>query len=176
MTAELVWEHPTSDIPKTGLTGKRTAAPDELEAVVRALGLGACPSLDVSYAITPIGEGRYALSGTLRAEVVQTCVVTLDPVTNTIEEGFEAEFWPEEDITPPRGGVLDLDEAADPEPIVAGQIAIGRIVFECLAENLDPYPRKPGATLDWRAPASEQSAGGNPEGPFAVLANMKTRR
>jgi hypothetical protein len=176
MTAELTWEHPTSDIPETGLTGKRAAAPDELETVARALGLVACAGLEVSYTIAPAGQGRYTLSGMLRAEVVQTCVVSLDPVTNTIEEGFEAEFWPEKDIVPPRGGVLNLDEAADPEPIVAGQIAIGRTVFECLAQSLDPYPRKPGATLDWRAPTSEDSAGGKPEGPFAVLANIKTRR
>jgi hypothetical protein len=176
MTAELGWDHPTSDVPKTGLSATRAAAPDELKAVARALGLIACPSLEASYVITPGGAGRYALSGTLRAQVVQACVVTLDPVASAIEESFEAFFWPEEDIAPPRGGVLDLDEAADPEPIVGGQIAVGRIVFECLAESLDPYPRKPGATLDLREAAPAGGAGGRPESPFAVLANIRTKR
>jgi uncharacterized metal-binding protein YceD (DUF177 family) len=176
MTPELVWDHPTSDIPETGLDATRAAAPDELEAVARALDLVSCASLEASYTITPAHAGRYILSGTLRAQVVQACVVTLDPVASTIEADFRAAFWPEEDIMPPRGGVLDLDEDAEPEPIVRGQIAVGRIVFECLAENLDPYPRKQGATLDWHEPASAAGAGAKPESPFAVLANIKTKR
>jgi uncharacterized metal-binding protein YceD (DUF177 family) len=176
MTAELVWDHPAKDVPETGFSATRAAASDELEAVARALGLIACPNLEASYTITPTGAGRYVLSGTLRAQVVQACVVTLDPVTGAIQESFEAYFWPEEDIAPPPGGVLDLDEAADPEPIVDGQIAVGRIVFEWLAESLDPYPRKPGATLDLREAAPAGGTGGKPESPFAVLANLKTKR
>jgi hypothetical protein len=124
--------------------------------------------------IKPAGAGRYVLSGTLRAQVVQACVVSLDPVISSIEEDFHVAFWPEEDIPPPRGGILDLDETAEPEPIMAGRIAVGPVVYECFAESLDPYPRKPGATLDWRE--SEPAAGGAPESPFAVLASIKTKR
>jgi hypothetical protein len=174
MQAVLAWDHPTRDIPETGLDATRAAAPDELEAIARALGLVSCPSLEASYLIKPAGAGRYILSGTLRAQVVQACVVTLDPVTGSVEEDFHVAFWPEQDIPPPRGGILDLDEAAEPEPIMAGRIAVGPVVFECLAESLEPYPRKPGATLDWRAP--EPGTGGAPESPFAVLASIKTRR
>jgi uncharacterized metal-binding protein YceD (DUF177 family) len=172
IAAELSWDLPTSDVPETGLDETRAAASDELEAIARALGLVSCQSLEASYAIAPSGAGRYILSGTLRAQVVQACVVTLDPVIGSIEGNFHAAFWPEEDIPPPRSGILDLDEAADPEPITAGRIAVGRVVFECLAENLDPYPRKPGATLDWRDPAEA----GASESPFARLANLKTKR
>lgn len=173
---ELAWDHPTSDVPEAGLTARKVAAAGELEAIARALGLLTCASLEAGYAITPDGTGRYALSGTLRADVVQACVVTLDPVASTIEASFEAAFWPGDDIPPPRGGVLDLDEAAEPQPILGGQIAVGRVVFECLAESLDPYPRKPGATFDWQEAAPAGDASGNPESPFAVLANMKIGR
>lgn len=173
---ELTWEHPTSEVPETGLSVTRAAAPDELEAVARALDLVACESLEVSYTIAPAGAGRYALSGTVRAKVAQTCVVTLDPVAGTIEESVQAEFWADEDIPPPRGGVLDLDETTEPQPIVGGQIAVGRIVFECLAESLDPYPRKPGATFDWQQPVPEGAAAGTADSPFAVLAKIKTER
>lgn len=176
MTPELNWDHPISDVPETQLNATRVAAPDELQAVARALDLVSCPSLEASYAIAPAGSGRYIVSGTLHAQVVQTCVVTLESVTSPIAADFRAVFWPEEDISPPRGGVLDLEEDTEPEPIARGQIAVGRVVFECLAENLDPYPRKPGATLDWRDPASAADAGTRPESPFAVLANIKTKR
>lgn len=173
MSAELVWDHPASDVPERGLNATRVATADEREAVARVLGLLSCPSLEASYVITPSGAGHYRLSGKLRAQVEQACVVTLDPVISAIEEDFQAAFWPEEDIAPPQGGVLDLDEAAEPQPIVGNQIAVGRVVLECLAESLNPYPRKPGAEFDWQDAAG---AGGKPESPFAVLANLKTKR
>jgi hypothetical protein len=106
---------------------------------------------------------------------VQPCVVTLDPVAGSIEQDFQAAFWPEEEIAPPKGGVVDLEEDAEPEPIAGGRIAIGRVVYECLAENLDPYPRAPGAILE-RSEAAAPAGDGKPESPFAVLANIKTKR
>jgi uncharacterized metal-binding protein YceD (DUF177 family) len=175
MTAELAWDHAISDIPDAGLTATRAAAPGELEAVARALGLVACERLEASYEIVPRGAGHYALKGTLRAKVVQACVVTLDPVTSLVEQDFQAGFWPEEEISPPTGGLVDLEEDSEPEPIVGGRIVIGRVVYECLAENLDPYPRAPGAVLE-KSEAAAPAGDGKPDSPFAVLANIKTKR
>ena len=76
----------------------------------------------------------------------------------------------------PRGGEVDLDEEPEPEPIVAGQIDVGRVVFECLAAAIDPFPRKPDATLDCAlVAAAPRAPAGKPESPFAVLANIKTK-
>jgi hypothetical protein len=174
-TAELTWEHATRDIPQSGLLRQREAAPDELERVARALDLIACAKLTAAYAIAPTVDDRFRLSGRLRAEITQACVVTLEPVEGVVEDGFDVTFWPEENMPAPRSGVVDLDEELDPEPIVAGQIDVGRVVFECLAAAIDPFPRKEGATLDWRAPAPAESGAGTPESPFAVLANIKTK-
>ena len=175
MTGELTWEHATHDIPQSGLSREREAAPDELARVARALDLVACASLKTAYTIVPTIDGRFRLSGRLRAEIGQTCVVTLEPVDSTIEEAFDVTFWPEEDMPAPRGGEVDLDEEPDPEPIVAGQIDVGRVVFECLAASVDPFPRKPDATLDWSSSQPADGGASKPESPFAVLANIKTR-
>jgi uncharacterized metal-binding protein YceD (DUF177 family) len=182
-TAELDWDHAVQDIPdfgsksgpKTGLSVEREAAPDELERLARALDLVACRSLRAEYAIAPTVGGYYRLSGRLRAEVSQVCVVTLEPVDSTIEEDFEAVFWPQEDMPAPESGELAIDDEPEREPIVAGQIAVGRVVFESLAAVLDPFPRKPGAVLDWQSSASAEAAGSKPASPFAVLANLKTK-
>src|SRR5262249_43903450 len=123
----------------------------------------------------PAGGGRYLLTGTLRAEVSQACVVTLEPVASIIEDAFEQAFWPPEDMPAPKSGEVDLEEAADPEPIVAGQIAVGRVVSECLAGALDPYPRAEGAALDRQAAAPREDTHATAESPFAVLANIKTK-
>jgi Large ribosomal RNA subunit accumulation protein YceD len=174
-TGELGWEHATHDIPQSGLSREREAAPDELARIARALDLVACASLRTAYAIVPTVGGRFRLSGRLRAEISQACVVTLEPVDSTIDEGFDVTFWPEEEMPAPRGGEVDMDEEADPEPIVAGQIDVGRVVFECLAACVDPFPRKPDAVLDRSSSHPIDAGASKPDSPFAVLANVKTR-
>ena len=51
MTAELAWEHAVHDISDSGLSRRRSAAPDELAAIARALELIACPTLSAEYII-----------------------------------------------------------------------------------------------------------------------------
>ena len=174
-TAELAWNHAVHDIPESGLSTQRAATPDELARIAQALDLIACAGLNVEYAIAPTVGGHYRLSGRLRAELSQACVVTLEPVDSTIEEAFEAVFWPQEDMPAPESGELALDDEPEREPIVAGQIAVGRVVFESLAAAINPFPRKPDAVLDWQSPTPPDTPGGKPENPFAILANLKTK-
>lgn len=171
----LGWEHATDDIPHSGLSREREATADELTSVARALDLIACSSLRAEYRIAPTLGGGFHLSGRLRADVTQACVVTLEPVESTIEEPFAAVFWSQEDMPAPESGELAIDDEPEREPIVAGRIAVGRVVFESLAAALDPFPRKPGAVLDWQPPASTEAAGAKPESPFSVLANLKPK-
>jgi hypothetical protein len=123
----------------------------------------------------PSALGRYRVSGTLHADIAQACVVTLDPVDSAIDESFDVTFWPEQDMPAPSGGALDIDEEPDPEPIVAGHIAVGRVVFECLAAAIDPFPRLPDAELERRTAAGAEASAGASDSPFAVLANIKPK-
>jgi hypothetical protein len=172
---ELAWDLATSDVSERGLSGEREATPEERAAVARALDLLACTRLTAAFTVVPTAAGRYHLSGTLHADIAQACVVTLDPVESAIEERFEVTFWPEEDMPAPAGGALDLDEEPDPEPIVSGRMAIGRVVFECLAAAVDPFPRGPDAVLDRHSAAASGASAGTSHNPFAVLANIKTK-
>ena len=95
------------------------------------------------------------VSGTLEAEVEQTCVVTLEPLVNHVAESFSVDYWPETDMPEPSGGELDMHDEPDLEPIVAGRIEVGRVVFECLAGAIDLFPRKPGVTFEPPAAATE---------------------
>jgi hypothetical protein len=175
LQAAPAWDHATRDIPQSGLTRQREAAPDELASIAGTLDLIACNSLRADYTITPGVDGRYRLSGRLRTEVIQACVVTLEPIVNSIEESFDVTFWPQEDIPTPVSGAVDLDDEPEPEPIVAGQLAVGRVVFESLAAAIDPFPRKPGASLDRQETAPPGASESRPESPFAVLANIKPK-
>lgn len=168
------WEHAVRDIPAAGLSREREATADELAGIARALDLVACRSLRAAYTLKPGIGGRCHLAGSLRAEITQTCVVTLEPVESTVAEAFDVTFWPQEAMPAPRGGAVDIEEEPEPEPIVAGHVDVGRVVFECLAAAINPFPRQEGARLDWQAPASATAAA-TPDNPFAVLANIKTK-
>jgi hypothetical protein len=172
MRGELAWEHAVQDIPEAGLKVERSASPGELEEIARTLDLLACRSLTVRYALTPRGVGHVHLSGTLQAQVEQSCVVTLEPLLNDIAESFSVDYWPETEMPEPSGGVVDMEDDSELEPIVGGRIAVGRVVFERLAGAIDLFPRKPGVTFE----APQEPSGSERESPFAALARIKDKQ
>src|SRR5262245_65755319 len=137
MLDELAWEHAVHDIPEAGLKVERSASPEELDAVARTLELLGCRSLAVRYTLTPHERGHVHLAGTLQAQVEQSCVVTLEPLLNDVSADFKVDYWPETELPEPSGGVVDIDDESDLEPIVAGRVEVGRVVFQALASAID---------------------------------------
>ncbi len=174
MNAELSWDHATEDISEAGLEVERAATAEERKTIAAALDLIACTSLTARYKISPRGEGHFRLTGALQARVEQSCVVTLEPISNDIAESFSVDYWPETDMPAPTGGVLDVHDEPDLEPIVAGRLQVGRVVFECLAGAIDLFPRKPGATFEAPSPP-EGDGSATAESPFAALAKIKAK-
>ena len=132
----------------------------ERAALARRFGIPAVESLRAELRLSPETDGTVRAEGRLVADVVQTCVVTLEPVQQRVEEdvalrllssGREPQDEPDEvDEVATRHGVADLGEA----------------VAEQLALALDPYPRAPGAIL----PAEATDPG---EHPMAALAKLR---
>jgi uncharacterized metal-binding protein YceD (DUF177 family) len=172
---ELDWNYAIDDIPETGLQTDRAATPEERDTVAHALDVLAVSSLTAQYAIAPRGAGHFRLTGNLKAQVEQSCVVTLEPLTNEIAESFSVDYWPERELPEPSGGVIDVHDEVDLEPIVGNQIKVGRVVFDTLAGAIDLFPRKPGVTLE-SSEAPPEGKGDQSPGPFAVLAKMKNKR
>lgn len=172
-TDPLGWTHDAADVPGEGSVFERTAPPPMLQRLAEALDLKSCDRLEARYRIRPIAGGGYRLAGELKADVVQSCVITLEPVAARIEEPFEVEYWPDgaDEADGGGGGNEEIPalSAAEIEPLRDGRIDAGRIVFEQLAASLDPYPRKEGA--EFEEPASQRQGG--KESPFAVLARLK---
>ena len=175
MSDELEWNYAIDDIPEKGLQTDRTATPQEREAVARALDLLGVSSLTAQYAIAPRGAGHFRLTGSLKAQVEQSCVVTLEPLTNDVAESFSVDYWPETELPDASGGVIDVHDETELEPIVGNQIKVGRVVFDSLAGAIDLFPRKPGVSFEAPEAATEGN-GGQASGPFAVLAKMKNKR
>lgn len=167
------WTCRIDDIGPDGYVGVRQATAEEIGTLAGELGVEAVRSLEAEVRIKSIGgSGRYKLTGRVQAALTQSCVVTLEPLSTSIDEVIEVEYWPAEQIGPLSEGEHSVLEADTPEPIENGRIDIGRLVYETVSASIDPYPRKSDAALD-----ADILAGANvnpkPESPFAVLAKLK---
>ena len=130
-----------------GLNMDVTAQPNELAPIATRLLLPAVRALSGIFQLRSIAGGTVHADGVLRAQVEQECVVTLDSFIQQIEEKFAVQFVPAEREDP------DPDpDAVDQIPYRGASIDLGEALIEQLALALDPYPRKPGASL----PASAQ--------------------
>jgi hypothetical protein len=165
------WSVPVTvaQIPDTGLHRDIEAGPATRDAMAAAAGLREILSASASLDVTPKGEGRVHVSGRVRARIGQTCVVTLDPIENDIDEPIDLIFAPPEQIPE----LADLvNEAAErdseipdpPEPIVNGVIDLGRLATDALFLGVDPYPRKPDAVFEPPVVAADPE-----DHPFAAL-------
>lgn len=171
MTTFANWRHRLSEIPATGLKASRTATEAERARLAAELPIVSCEALSVDYRIKPEGRDRYALTGRLKAELTQSCVVTLEPVAATLNEQIDCKFVSPELIPQRQEAEQEVLSVEDLEPIEEGCIDIGRVVFEIVATSLNPYPRREGA--EWQAPSREGASEDKETGPFAALAGWK---
>jgi len=120
------------------------AKPSERQALARRFGLLTLDRLEAEVRLTLGAGGVVRLEASFAADIVQECVVTLEPVPGAIAEEFTLLFAAPQDK---RTLVLDSDEESV-EPLADGRIDIGEAVAQQLSLALDPYPRVPGASLD----------------------------
>jgi hypothetical protein len=136
-------------------------------AVARLAGLRELPRLEAHFDVNRHGAGGLHVIGTVSATVGQTCVVTLEPLTNDVEETIDLAFLPQRTPAPEDGETAPRQgKWGDPEPLIGDSVDLGALATEFLFLGLDPYPRKPDAVFE--PPQSR-----TPEaGPFAALAKL----
>jgi hypothetical protein len=149
------WSVPVTvaQIPDTGLHRDIEADPAALAAMAEIAGLREIVFARASLDVTPKGEGRVQVAGRVRARVGQSCIVTLDPIENDIDEPIDLIFAPPEQI-PQLADLVDDAAESDaeipdpPEPIENGVINLGRLATDALFLGVDPYPRRPDAVFE----------------------------
>jgi len=162
-----------NELPLAGLDTDVVASDDQRAALAEAYGLPAVNALSAEVTVMPSGIG-VTVSGRVKADIVQSCVVTLEPVAQHIDETFSVRFVPadsREAAVPAREVVVDVaDDSDPPEEMDGTSIDIGALVEEIFVLAIDPYPRAPGATLD--VPEDDDGEG-TADSPFAVLRERK---
>lgn len=137
------------------------------------------------------GGQMVRVSGELEADVVQTCVVTLEPVPARVADRFGALFAPES-LVPKEDDEIFIDPAVFeediPEAMTNGRIDIGELTAQHLSLALDPYPRAEGIDFEGYEEGDEDDGDGSEDAekaapaadpdkpnPFAALERLKRR-
>jgi uncharacterized metal-binding protein YceD (DUF177 family) len=167
------WSIPIAveQIPDTGLHRDLEADQASRNAMAEVAGLREVQSARASFDVTPLSGGRVHVAGRVQARIGQTCVVTLDPIENDIDEPIDLIFAPPEQI-PELADLVEDDGESEipdpPEPIENGMIDLGRLATDVLLLAIDPYPRKPDAVFEPVVIAPDPE-----DHPFAALKVLK---
>lgn len=129
----------------------------ELLAIAAWLDVPEARALRADLTLTPDGDRRVVLAGLLDARLVQTCVVTLDPIETNVRVAVSRVYL--RDASAP----VSADE--DAELVTGDVIDVGAAVAEELSLAYDPFPRRE------HAPSSETQEPAEPATvrPFAGL-------
>jgi uncharacterized metal-binding protein YceD (DUF177 family) len=147
-----------------------SADPAECQALARRFALVSIAKLEAEGLVHRDGETVH-VAGRLRAEAVQSCVATGDPLPATLDVPFILRFVPEEKADLPEEVELSEDDC-DTLTYADSAIDLGEAAAETLALSLDPFPRSPDADEALKAAGVVDET---EVGPFAALKALKDR-
>jgi uncharacterized metal-binding protein YceD (DUF177 family) len=139
-------------------------------SIAQWAGVEAIDAFEADIRLSRLGPDSYAYTAHYKADLVQSCVVTLEPVRSHLEGDVERRFH----IAAPvrRRSVTVEPSAADDDEVesLEGSIVdLAAPVLEEFSLGIDPYPRAPGVSF---VPPEEPETAAS---PFAVLEQLKSR-
>jgi len=152
------------------------ATSEERADLAAALGIVDIVALSADLVLTRGRGDVIEVAGRVRAEIVQNCVVSLEPVPQTIDEPILRRFVEEGSRlapVPPKPGAEVKVEAVEEEPpevLGSSIIDLGAVVVEHFVLAIDPYPRAPDAAPPENPVAEAEDAS---DSPFAALAKLR---
>ncbi len=153
-TSPISFDVAVARLPKNGLpvtieaTGRQRAALADIHDVLNV------ERFRADLLVTGWKRNGVKIEGRVRADIVQACVVTLDPLPATIDVEIDAVYLPEISKFGREGFgsggeiLLDADGPDSPETFAGDRIDVGALAEEHFGLAIDPYPRRKGASLD----------------------------
>lgn len=164
------------DVPELGRHVELEAGAEVRAALAKPVGVDAIEQLTASFDLTRQGRDGLHVSGAVQATVRQICIVTLEPVVNTIDEAIEVDYAPPSEVNK-SAEVTDAEEGEaaqsspdEPEPLIGNSVDLAALATEFLILGIDPYPRKPDAAFEPPAAPDDPAAH-----PFAALATLRKK-
>lgn len=159
-------------IPAAGRTIDINPDAEQREALAERLRVAEVTSFSAQVSATRFRGGIRA-EGRVEGVIVQPCVVTGEPVSQSIKENVDRVFLPGRDEASQASAgaevFVNLEEDDLPDYFEDNEIDIADVVLEVFALAIDLYPRKDGAEL------LPEQAGDDPRelSPFAALKGLK---
>ncbi len=147
------WIVQVKDLARNGLSLSYEADDAELEALKLAYDLHSASCFRLDMDLHQGQQGLMTLKGRLTVKIEQNCVVTLQPVGETMDIDYQRRFIREADNSTRKKKRGDQRRDAieevlvepfedDPPDILAGNsIDFGKIALEEFSLELNPYPR-----------------------------------
>lgn len=156
-------------LPQKGMPVVFEADAPQREALADVHGLLSVERFRAELLVTSWRRNGVKVRGKVHADITQQCVVTLEPIEATVDEDVDSIFLPADSklgrLGFGDGGeiLVDADGPDAPEVFSGDTIDVGALAAEFFGLGVDPYPRKPGASL-----ASDEDADALdlPEGPL----------
>ena len=144
MTPELSRPINIASIEKKEVTHQIEATKDECHALAERFGLIAVSSLTAHVTLTPWrSPSIFRVEGIVMANVIQTCVVTLDQFSQQITEQFVEFFGPDSIIHQASDDSSDIPSDIPYEPFTKdNMIDLGEVIAQYFFLALDPYPHQ----------------------------------
>lgn len=162
-------------IPAAGRVVTVKTEEDQRAELAKRFNVDAVPDFTAEVTATRFRGGIRAL-GWVKGSVVQPCVVTGEPVAQSIDEQIDRVFLPGKDIaadsTAGAEVFVNLEEDDLPDYFDGDEIDLGDVIMEIFALAIDLYPRAPDAELPGGV------AGDDPAelSPFAALKALKSTK
>ena len=151
-----------------------TPAADERARIAKLLGIVGIKKLTFQGQIAPLGKRDWKLEADLGATVIQSCVVTLEPVNTRIDSKTSRRFLAGLDA--PDGAEVEMPED-DSIEVLGEFIDPYNVMIEALSIELPDYPRKDAAELqsaNFTEPGKSAMTDEDAR-PFASLAGLKDK-
>jgi uncharacterized metal-binding protein YceD (DUF177 family) len=167
-------------LPQKGMPVKLIANEKERAALAKDHALVSVDSFEAELLVSKWRRDGVKITGKVKADIVQTCSITLEPLLASIENEIEAVFVPETSkLAKPKFDadgemVLDANGPDAPETFSGDTLDVGLIAEEFFELAINPYPRKEGAELE----VNDTGADNEPikVSPFAKLASLKQKQ
>ena len=160
-----------TDPPQAGVEDRLEATPAECAALAERFGIEALKHFSVRFTRKPYPGGGLLISGRLKAEPVQLCIVSLDPMTERLDKPFTLV------VLPPDGTLSEEPDGPDEiQADATGHFDLGEALAEELSLSLNPYPRRAGAQLSLEPEEVAEpieAAEATPRNPFAKLSALR---
>ena len=144
-------------IGSTGVQYHVEANEEECRLLAKRFRLVAIHNLSADFFLTHTPEpGCISIEGEVRGEVVQSCVVTLKDVPESVRVHVHIILRPSQGEALDDAFEIDLESDVDTEFYTENLVDLGETAAQYLFLNLDPFPHAPDAPILDEEPKAEK--------------------